>query len=403
VCFDLSVFELFVPLCLGGRVILAQNALDLPSLPAAAEVRLLNTVPSAMTQLLDLKGVPTSVQAINLAGEPLTRQLADRIYVETSARKLYDLYGPTEDTVYATFTLRKPGGPATIGRPLANNTLYILSPQGQLAPIGVPGELYIGGAALARGYLHRPELTAERFLPDPFSDKPGARMYRTGDLVRYLPDANIEFLGRIDHQVKIRGFRIELGEIEELLREHPTVREAVVVARDDRAGDKRLAAYVVARNGHPPVPRDLTDWLNRKLPDYMVPALYTVLDRFPLTASGKIDRKALPAPERTRESDDPLMEPTSEIEKLLARIWCEVLEVENVGVNDNFFKLGGHSLKITQVISRVRDALEVELPMRAMFEAPTIASLALRIEELLIQELDQLSEEEAKSLNDRSD
>ena len=402
-CFDLSVFELFVPLCLGGRVILAENALALPKLPAAAEVRLLNTVPSAMTQLLELKAVPRSVQVINLAGEPLTRQLADRIYAETNVRKLYDLYGPTEDTVYATYALRKPGGPATIGRPVANNKLYVLSPQGQLAPIGVPGELFIGGEALARGYLERPELTAERFLADPFSDKPGARMYRTGDLVRYLPDGNIEFLGRIDHQVKIRGFRIELGEIEELLREHPTVREAVVVARDDRGGDKRLAAYVVARNGHPPLPNDLTDWLNQKLPDYMVPRLYTVLEQFPLTANGKIDRRALPAPELTREADIAFTEPSTEIEKLLARIWCEVLELETVGVNDNFFKLGGHSLKITQVISRVREALDVELPMRAMFEAPTIATLALRIEELLIQELSQLSEEEAQKLNERSD
>ncbi|HKQ36784.1 MAG TPA: amino acid adenylation domain-containing protein, partial [Verrucomicrobiae bacterium] len=403
VCFDLSVFELFVPLCLGGRVILAENALALPGLPAATEVRLLNTVPSAMTQLLELKGVPPSVQVINLAGEPLTRQLADRIYSEIKAQKLYDLYGPTEDTVYATYALRKLAGPATIGRPVANNKLYILSPQGQLVPIGVPGELFIGGDALARGYLDRPDLTAERFVPDPFSDKAGARMYRTGDLVRYLPDGNIEFLGRIDHQVKIRGFRIELGEIEELLREHPTVREAVVVARDDRGGDKRLAAYVIARNGHPPRPNDLTDWLNQKLPDYMVPRFYTVLDRFPLNANGKIDRRALPEPELTREADIPFLEPGTEIEKLLARIWCEVLELETVGVNDNFFKLGGHSLKITQVISRVREALDVELPMRAMFEAPTIATLALRIEELLIQELSQLSEEEAQKLNERSD
>ncbi len=402
VCFDLSVFELFAPLCLGGKVILAENALALPGLAARDEVRLLNTVPSAITQLLELKAVPSSVQVINLAGEPLTRQLSDRIYTETSARKVYDLYGPTEDTVYATYALRKPHGPATIGRPVANNTLYILSPQGHPVPIGVPGELFIGGEALARGYLDRPELTAERFLPDPFRNEPGARMYRTGDLARYLPDGNVEFLGRIDHQVKIRGFRIELGEIEELLREHPTVREAVVVARDDR-GDKRLAAYVTARNGHPPRPNDLTEWLNQKLPDYMVPRFYTVLGAFPLTANGKIDRKALPEPEVTREADIPFAEPSSEIENLLAGIWCEVLELRSVGVNENFFKLGGHSLKITQVISRVREALDVELPMRAMFEAPTIATLALRIEELLIQELNQLSEEEAQRLNEGSD
>jgi amino acid adenylation domain-containing protein len=401
VCFDLSVFELFVPLCLGGKVILAENAMELPSLPAAGEARLLNTVPSAITQLLDIKGIPSSIEVINLAGEPLTRQLADRIYAETNAQKVYDLYGPTEDTVYATCALRKPGGPATIGRPIANNKLYILSPQGQPTPVGVPGELYIGGEALARGYLGRPDLTAERFVRDPFSPDPGARMYRTGDLARYLPDGNVEFLGRMDHQVKIRGFRIELEEIEELLREHPTVREAVVMAREDRGGDKRLAAYVTARNGQPPQPNALTDWLNQKLPDYMVPRLYTVLDAFPLTPNGKIDRQALPTPELAREADTPFMEPTTEIERLLAGIWCEVLELECVGVNDNFFKLGGHSLKITQVISRVREALEIELPMRTMFEAPTIASLALRIEDLLIQELNALSEEEAQKLNER--
>ena len=329
--------------------------------------------------------------------------MADRIYAETKARKVYDLYGPTEDTVYATFALRKAGGPAIIGRAVANNKLYILSPQGQPVPIGVPGELYIGGNALARGYLHRPDLTAERFLHDPFSSDPDARMYRTGDLARFLPDGNVEFLGRIDHQVKVRGFRIELGEIEELLREHPTVREAVVTARDDRSGDKRLAAYVTARNGSPPRPSDLADWLNDRLPDYMVPRLYTVLNAFPLTANGKIDRKALPEPALNRETDAPFLEPATEIEKLLARIWCEVLELETVGVNDNFFKLGGHSLKITQVISRVREAVGVELPMRAIFEAPTIAALALRIEELLIEELNELSEEEAQRLNEQSE
>jgi len=400
VCFDLSVFELFVPLCLGGKVILAENALELPGLTG---VRLVNTVPSAITQLLELQGVPPSVQAINLAGEPLTRQLADRIYAETKVQKVYDLYGPTEDTVYATYALRKPGGLATIGRPVANNKLYILSPQGLPVPVGVPGELFIGGEALARGYLHRPDLTTERFVRNPFGDNPDARMYRTGDLVRYLPNGDIEFLGRMDHQVKIRGFRIELGEIEELLREHPTVREAVVMARDDRRGDKRLAAYITARNGRPPQPNELTDWLNQKLPDYMVPRLYTVLNAFPLTANGKIDRKALPEPELTREADAPFAEPASEIEKLLANIWCEVLDLRSVGVNDNFFKLGGHSLKITQVISRVREALDVELPMRAIFEAPTIAGLALRIEELLIQQLNELTEEEAQRLNERSD
>jgi len=243
ICFDLSVFELFVPLSFGGTIILAEDALQLPHLAAADRVTLINTVPSAMTALLKMNGVPRSVRTVNLAGEPLSTQLVKQIYERKTITRVFDLYGPSEDTTYSTLALRGSQGPATIGRPIANTQLYILDPNLNPVPIGVAGELYIGGAGLARGYLNRPELTAEKFIPNPFQEN--TRLYKTGDLARYLPDGNIEFLGRIDHQVKIRGFRIELGEIEAVLAQHPAVREVAVVAREDTPGDKRLVAYVV--------------------------------------------------------------------------------------------------------------------------------------------------------------
>jgi amino acid adenylation domain-containing protein len=249
VCFDLSVFEIFLPLARGGALILGDNALALAGLPAAERVTLINTVPSAMEELLRLEAVPRSVRTVNLAGEPLVPALVDRIYERTAAGRVFDLYGPSEDTTYSTFALRRPGGPATIGRPVAGTRAVLLDPWGNPVPAGVPGEVWLGGAGLARGYLHRPDLTAERFLPDPFAG-PGERLYRTGDLARRHADGSLELLGRIDHQVKLRGFRIELGEIEAALLAHPAVREAAVLALDaadaaDTGVDRRLAAYVV--------------------------------------------------------------------------------------------------------------------------------------------------------------
>lgn len=246
VCFDLSVFEIFVTLSSGGKVIMAQDALQLPSLPAAQEVTLINTVPSAIAELVRMEALPASVRVVNLAGEPLPRALTNQIYALPTVDRVYNLYGPTEDTTYSTFTLVPRGEtPVTIGRPIADSQAYILDKNMELMPAGVPGELYLGGAGLARGYFGRPDLTAERFVPDPFSAKAGARLYRTGDLTRYLPDGEIEYMGRIDHQIKLRGFRIELGEIESVLASHGGVRQNVVVVREDTPGDKRLVAYVV--------------------------------------------------------------------------------------------------------------------------------------------------------------
>jgi amino acid adenylation domain-containing protein len=393
ICFDLSVFELFVPLCWGGKAILAENALHLPALPAARDVTLVNTVPSALAELLRIGGIPTAVQVVNLAGEPLQNLLAQEIYQHETVQQVFNLYGPSEDTTYSTFALVQRGAstPPAIGRPVANTQIYLLDVQHQPVPVGVPGELYIGGNGLARGYFNRPELSAEKFIPNPFSDKRGARLYATGDLARYLPDGNVEFLGRLDHQVKIRGFRIELGEIEAVLSQHPAVRETVVLARQDIPGDKRLVAYVVLnqarQNGGTETgengPKELRNFLRGKLPDYMVPAAFVLLDALPLTPNGKVDRRALPRFEAAHgESETPFVAPRNPTEQALAAIWARVLGRERVGIHHNFFDLGGHSLLATEAIAAIRDACRVEVPLRHLFENPTIAGLAEAIEQV---------------------
>jgi amino acid adenylation domain-containing protein/FkbH-like protein len=373
-CFDLSIFEMFVPLSWGGTLILADNAIALASLPAAPEVTLVNTVPSALRELLRVKGVPASVRVINLAGEPLTTELADQIYAETAVQKVYDLYGPTETTTYSTGTLRERGAAPTIGRPLANEQVFILDAQRQLLPIGVPGELYIGGDGLARGYLHRPELTAEKFVAHPFQE--GARVYRTGDLARWRADGNLEFLGRMDHQVKIRGFRIELGEIETLLRQHSEIAEVIVVAQEGQAGDKQLAAYVVVHPASQLSVGTLREYLKQRLPEYMVPPHIVFLETMPLTPNGKVDRKALPKIQPTRQAETERVLPRNAVETSLAAIWREVLGLDQVGVHDDFFELGGHSLLAIQVVSRIRAEFHIEVPLHALFDQPTIAALA---------------------------
>lgn len=385
-CFDLSVFEMFVPLSAGGSVILAENALFLPTLPAKDEVTLINTVPSAMAELLRVGGVPDSVLTVNLAGEALSDMLVDQIYQTTHVRRVYNLYGPTEDTTYSTFTPVRQGASVTIGRPVANSQAYILDAHFNPVPIGVPGELYLAGEGLARGYYGRPDLTSERFVSNPFRAETNARMYRTGDLARFLPDGNIEYLGRIDYQVKVRGFRIELGEIETALERHPSVRQSVVVAREDVPGDKRLVAYVVPDSTiglageSTDLVLELRRWLADKLPEFMVPSAFVVLDKMPLSPNGKVNRNALPAPEQSRDGESVFVAPRNAIEEKLAEIWSEVLRVEKVGVRDNFFRLGGHSLLATQVVSRIRKWAHSELPLRALFEAPTVEQLALRVE-----------------------
>ena len=268
--------------------------------------------------------------------------------------------------------------------------MYILDAHLQAVPIGVSGELYIGGAGLARGYFERPDLTAEKFIPNPFSADPGARLYRTGDVVRYTADRNIEFLGRMDQQVKIRGFRVELGEIEIVLGQYPGVRDAVVVVREDTPAERRLVAYVVAKQEPPPTADQLRNFLKRKLPEYMVPSTFVFLGALPLTPHGKVDRRALPEPDQERpEITHSYVAPRTPAEAAIAAIWSMVLKLERVSIRDNFFDLGGHSLLATQVISRVRAAFQMDLPLRTLFEAPTIEGLSTAILEKQAEELDE--------------
>jgi amino acid adenylation domain-containing protein len=298
--------------------------------------------------------------------------------------RLLNAYGPTETTITATAFEVSPRlcenrtfQRIPIGRPLANREIYILDKYGNPVPVGVSGELYIGGAGLARGYLNRPELTAEQFIPNLFSEEPGARLYKSGDLARYLPDGNIEFLGRVDHQVKIRGFRIELGEIEAALDQHPAVREAVVLAPEDAPGERRLVAYVVAEHESRPTANELRSYLKEKLPEHMVPAVFVLLDALPLMPSGKVDRRALPAPDLTRpELEKAFVAPRDDLELQLAQIWEEVLGIRPVGVRDNFFELGGHSLLAVRLFALIEKRLGRKLPLTTVFQGATVEHLA---------------------------
>ncbi|MCC5644529.1 amino acid adenylation domain-containing protein [Nostoc sp. CHAB 5824] len=378
ICFDLSVFELFVPLSWGKKVILVENALHLPNLPAATEVSLVNTVPSIISELLRINGLPVSVRTLNLAGEPLQHQLVQKIYQNDAIQKVFNLYGPSEDTTYSTFTLVKRGDKiVTIGRPINNTQIYLLDAYLQPVPVGVKGEIYIGGAGLARGYLNRSEVTSERFIANPFKKELNARLYKTGDLARYLPNGNLQYLGRIDYQVKIRGFRIELGEIEKVLIEHPAVREVVILALEQQPGDKELVAYFVPEQGQTSTINELRNYLKGILPDYMVPALFVLLDAMPLLPNGKVNRSALQLPTGLRSTIAVTYEaPSSEIERAIATIWQEVLKLEKVGINNNFFDLGGHSLLMVQVKQKLDSAFNKELSIVELFQHPTIHSLA---------------------------
>ncbi len=380
ICFDLSVFEMFVPLSMGGTVIIAQNALELPDLPAAHDVTLINTVPSAIAALVRMGGVPPSVRVVNLAGEALLTTLAQQIYQETGVEKVYNLYGPTEDTTYSTYTLVPRGGEVTIGKPLLNTQAYIVDKNLQPVPIGVPGELYLAGDGLARGYFGRDDLTNERFVPNPFSSSPDARMYRTGDLCRFLANGEIEYLGRIDNQVKIRGFRIELEEIETVLSRHPSVQSAVVTAREDTPGDKRLVAYVVP-SGKSISAAALQDAIRAKLPEYMVPTAILELQQLPLSPNGKINRRLLPAPETSDFERSGLVEPRDELEVTLLKIWRKVLGTNKIGIRDDFFDLGGHSLMGARVLVEVERVTGKKLPLSSLFRGGTIELLARLIRE----------------------
>ncbi|MEO4013076.1 non-ribosomal peptide synthase/polyketide synthase [Pseudomonas sp. P2663] len=380
VCFDLSVWELFVTLANGGSVIIARNALELPNLPARDQVRLINTVPSAINALQRDGQIPPSVRIINLAGEPLKQSLVEALYQQSTVEHVYDLYGPSEDTTYSTWTRREAAGRANIGRPVKHTASYLLDADLQPVPQGVSAELFLAGAGITRGYLARPGMTAEKYVPNPFASN-GERLYRTGDLTRYQADGALQYVGRIDHQVKVRGFRIELGEIEARLLQQEAVRELAVLAQDGVNG-QQLVAYIV-----PADPALLDDIdaqatqretlkaaLRQHLPDYMVPAFLLFLKQLPLTPNGKLDRKALPAIDGSQQQREHVA-PRTAMEQSLAAIWQDVLAIENVGLEDNFFELGGDSIVSMQVVSRARQA-GIVLSPKDLFQHQTIRSLA---------------------------
>jgi acyl carrier protein len=330
----------------------------------------------------DLGRACASVRRVFCSGEALPDSARQRFFERLPGAQLHNLYGPTEASVDVTYWECGPTSPYTtvpIGRPIANTRIHILDRYGNLAPPEIPGELNIGGVCLARGYHARPDLTAERFVPDPFGE-PGARLYRTGDLVRHLPDGNIEFLGRLDFQVKIRGFRIELAEIEAALMQHPGLATAIVMAREDRPGDRRLVAYLTAHPGVDiPSFDKLRALIRSQLPDYMVPAAFVHLETMPLTPSGKVDRRALPVPGILPEEENRYVAPRTPLEAFLAGVFADVLGVERVSVHGDFFDLGGNSLMATQVATLVQEVLPLEIPLRKLFEARTVAAIAQAI------------------------
>lgn len=389
--FDVSVWEFFWPLLTGARLMVARPGGHkdpgyLAQLIAREKITTIHFVPSMLQMFLEQENLSSSCSSLRrviCSGEALPMELQRRFFSMLGA-ELHNLYGPTEAAVDVTFWACERNSPLNtvpIGRPIANTQIYILDGQLQPVPVGVAGELHIGGVGLARGYHNRPELTAEKFIPDPFSVDPKARLYKTGDSARFLPDGNVEYLGRLDHQVKIRGFRVELGEIEEALNQYPGVQTSVVVAREDRPGDKRLVAYIVSRNGTVRS-SELRECLGAKLPDYMVPAAFVTLEALPLTPNGKVDRKVLPKPDFEAGADkDKFVAPGTPGEVDLAKIWCEVLGLKQVGVHDNFFELGGHSMLAVQLIGKINKSLGCHLSIPLFFQNPTIKKLATVLEQ----------------------
>jgi amino acid adenylation domain-containing protein len=394
VAFDLTITSLFCPLICGRTVMLPLEGPGIEALSEAVngkELSLLKVTPThlrALNNLLAEDSLAGRTRVLVIGGEALPAETITRWRENAPLTRIINEYGPTEATVGCCVYEVEPDdlktGEVLIGRPIANTQIYILDAAMKAVPVGVSGELFIGGVGVARGYHERGELTAERFVPDPYSSKRGMRLYRTGDLARHRPDGNVEFLGRIDHQVKVRGFRIELGEVEEVLSSHPDVHEAVVVACEDEGGAGRLVAYVVGKFETSSFAGELREYLQHKLPEYMVPSGFVSLDKWPLTPSGKIDRRALPAPDWAMAQRAQLfVAPRSPTEEVIAGIWLELLHLDQVSIQDNFFEIGGHSLLATQVISRLRAVFQIEFPVRGLFEHSTLAGLAKAVESSL--------------------
>jgi len=397
IAFDFSVWEIWGALLYGGRLVVVPYLVtrepeSFYELLCQENVTVLNQTPSAFRQLIIAEQSLTKTNKLKLrwvifGGEALEINSLKPWFERHGDQKpqLVNMYGITETTVHVTYRPLSladlDGAASVIGRPIPDLQMYVLDEYLQPVPIGVPGEMYVGGAGVTRGYLNRDELTKQRFISNPFIDNPQGRLYKTGDLARYLPNGELEYLGRIDNQVKIRGFRIELGEIEALLTQHPDVWESVVVVREDEPGDKRLVAYAVPQSKSSPTVQQLRQFLEGKLPAYMVPNAFVIIESLPLTDNGKVNRRALPQPDLS-ERTQKYVAPRTPTEEMLAQIWAQVLKVEQVGINDNFFELGGHSLLATQLVSRIRNSFQVELPLRELFNAATVAQLADCIEQL---------------------
>ncbi|HEX8472817.1 MAG TPA: non-ribosomal peptide synthase/polyketide synthase [Pyrinomonadaceae bacterium] len=391
--FDVTVLEIFSALTNGCVLHIAPEAVRTDG-TAFCEWVSANRITSAFVPVFmfpDLRewlegGNTLPLRWVIVGVEPIAEELLEAILARTPGLQIFNGYGPTETTVYVTGYAASAGNGharrTPIGRPISNTEVYLLDPQLWPVPVGVGGEIYVGGVQLARGYLHRPALTAERFIPDPYGQREGARLYRTGDRGRYLPDGQIEFLGRLDHQVKVRGYRIEMGEIEAVLAKHEDVEEVAVTAYEVAPGEKRLAAYLVFAEGREPTRAALRDFLKERLPEFMLPSAYVPLASLPLLPNGKVNRRALPAPDQHRADVGSFVAPRTPTEEIMCNIWMDVLNISEASITDNFFEIGGHSLLATQVISRIREAFRCELPLRSLFEEPTIAELSRQVESL---------------------
>ncbi len=414
--FDVSVWEFFWPLLNGASLVIAKpgghrDRSYLIDLLCKEQITTLHFVPSMLQAFLDGEGVEkcTSLKRVICSGEELSLDLQTRFFQRLNC-ELHNLYGPTEAAIDVTFwqcQKHSPWQTVPIGQPISNIQIYILDSHLQPVPVGIPGELHIGGAGLARGYWNRPELTAEKFIPNPFANQPNQHLYKTGDLVRYLPDGNIEYLSRIDHQVKIRGFRIEVGEIEAVLNQHPDVQTNIIVVREDEPNLKRLVAYIVPNSDTEITTTDLQSYLKEKVAGYMIPSAFVILDKLPLTPNGKVDRQALPQPSNLRpELAVSYVKPQTEIEKAIATIWQQALNLTEIGLHDNFFEIGGHSLLAIQLIAHLRQKLQIEIPLQQIFASSTIAEQAAEIERLKSQtsnlEIDTIPKIDRDSIPDIS-
>ena len=419
--FDVSVWEFFWPLFTGATLVIAKpeghkDSAYLVDLINTHQITALHFVPSMLQMFLAERQVSTchSLRYVFCSGEALPLDLQTRFFTLFQTTNLYNLYGPTEAAIDVTYWFCRRHHEnrfIPIGHPIANTQIYLLDPYLQPVPIGVSGELYIGGINLARGYFNRPELTAEKFVPNPFNNVVGSRLYKTGDLARYEPDGSIQFLGRIDFQVKVRGVRIELGEIEAALNQHTAIRESVVVTQTTPDGSSRLIAYVVCQKDASPTVSELRRFMESKLPDSMVPSLFLILAEFLLTSSGKVNRRALPPPDQSRpELEKAFVSPRNPVEEVLAGICAELLQIESVGIYDSFFELGGHSLLATQFLSQIREIFQVNISLIQLFQEPTVAGLTetlfevsndrLKVEKIatLLLQVMQISDEEAESM-----